>query len=244
MRLLTVSRVMSGLVNAWANKLPVYQAQAKGFLRFETNAWGLCPISACVEWTMLSWKSAGYPECHLMQLKRLQVRPADELPAPESERFSENHKPDDLTGNEAAETLSRHLAAIVECSDDAILSKDLNGIIRSWNHGAEKIFGYTAAEVIGKPVTILMPPERQNEEGTILARIRKGEQVHHFQTIRQRKNGTLVNISLTISPIKDSRGTIIGASKIARDITPQKHAEDLWQHFRAIVESSDDAILS
>src|SRR5215204_1862817 len=165
-----------------------------------------------------------------MQLKHLQVRPADESSAPEPESFSENHKPVDLTGNEAGETLNRHLAAIVESSDDAILSKDLNGIILSWNQGAEKIFGYTAAEVIGKPVTILMPVERQNEEQTILERIRKGERVDHFQTIRKRKNGTLVNISLTISPIKDSSGTIVGASKIARDITEQKHAEELWQH--------------
>jgi PAS domain S-box-containing protein len=123
------------------------------------------------------------------------------------------------------EQLIAHLAAVVESSDDAIISKSLQGIIQTWNRGAERIFGYTASEVIGKPITILIPPERQDEEPQILARLRRGERVDHFETIRVRKDGTLLNISLSISPIKNSAGEIIGASKIARDITPQKRLE-------------------
>lgn len=118
-----------------------------------------------------------------------------------------------------------HLAAIVESSDDAIISKDLNGIITSWNKGAERIFGYTADEIIGRPVTTLIPADHQDEEPAILARIRRGERIDHYETIRQRKDGSLLNISLTVSPVKDERGRIIGASKIARDITERKLAE-------------------
>ncbi len=117
------------------------------------------------------------------------------------------------------------LATIVETSDDAIISKDLNGTILTWNQGAERIFGYTAEEVVGKLVTILMPPERFNEEPAILARLRRGEPIDHYQTVRRRKNGTLIDISLTVSPVRGRTGRIIGASKIARDISDQKHAE-------------------
>ena len=117
------------------------------------------------------------------------------------------------------------LGAIVDSSDDAIISKDLNGIITSWNAGAQRLFGYTAAEVIGKPVTILIPADRQNEEPNILARLRRGERVDHFETIRQRKDGSLLDISLTISPVKDASGRTIGASKIARDISERKQTE-------------------
>jgi PAS domain S-box-containing protein len=116
-------------------------------------------------------------------------------------------------------TLGATLAAIVESSDDAILTKDLDGIITTWNAGAERIFGYTAAEVVGRPVTILMPPDRVNEEPGILERIRRGERVEHYETIRRRKDGTLLDISLTVSPIRDADGTVVGASKVARDIT-------------------------
>ena len=125
----------------------------------------------------------------------------------------------------AGETQSK-LAAIVSNSDDAIISKDLNGIIMTWNRGAERIFGYTAEEVIGKPVTILMPPDRVDEEPEILARIRSGQSVDHYETVRRRKDGSLLNIALTVSPVVASDGTIIGASKIARDITQRKRAED------------------
>ena len=118
------------------------------------------------------------------------------------------------------------LTAIVDSSDDAIISKDLDGIVTSWNRSAERIFGYTASEMIGQPITVLMPPDRIVEESQILARIMKGERLDHFETVRQRKDGRLINISLTISPVRDREGTVIGASKIARDITDKRRAED------------------
>jgi PAS domain S-box-containing protein len=124
-----------------------------------------------------------------------------------------------------AERASALLAAIVQSSDDAIISKDLNATITSWNRGAELIFGYTAEEVIGQPITILMPPERVNEEPALLERIRSGERVEHYETVRRRKDGTLLDISLTISPVFDRQGRIIGASKIARDISDRKQME-------------------
>jgi PAS domain S-box-containing protein len=117
------------------------------------------------------------------------------------------------------------LAAIVESSDDAIVSKDLNGVILSWNAGAERLFGYTAPEAIGQPITMLIPPDRADEEPGILERIRRGERVEHYETIRRRKDGTLVDISLTVSPIVDEHGQIVGASKIARDITERRRME-------------------
>jgi len=121
---------------------------------------------------------------------------------------------------------TQRIAAIVESSDDAIISKDLNGVITSWNKGAERIFGYVAEEIIGKPVTILMPLDRQDEEPGILERIRRGERIEHYETVRQRKHGSWVDISLTVSPIRDANGKIIGASKIARDITERKRSEE------------------
>jgi PAS domain S-box-containing protein len=132
----------------------------------------------------------------------------------------------DITEQKRGEEAVQRLAAIVESSDDAIVSKDLNGIIASWNRGAERLFGYSSDEVIGKSVTILIPEDRHDEEPGILARIRRGERVDHYETIRRRKDGTLLNISLTISPVKDAQGRIIGASKIARDITERKRAEE------------------
>jgi PAS domain S-box-containing protein len=106
------------------------------------------------------------------------------------------------------------------------VSKNLDGIITSWNRGAERVFGYTAQEAVGQPVTMLMPPERADEEPGILARIRRGEKIDHYETIRQRKDGRFVDISLTVSPIRDLRGNVIGASKIARDISDRKRAEE------------------
>ena len=123
------------------------------------------------------------------------------------------------------EQVNRALAAVVESSDDAIISKDLDGTIATFNRGAERLFGYSAEEMVGKPITILIPPDRQHEEPEILARIRRGERVDHFETVRRRKDGTLVDISLTISPVKDDQDRIIGASKIARDITERKLSE-------------------
>jgi PAS domain S-box-containing protein len=118
------------------------------------------------------------------------------------------------------------LAAIVESSDDAIIGKDLNGVITSWNRGAERLFGYAASEAIGRPVTMLIPPERIDEEPAILSRLRRGERIDHYETVRRRKDGTLVDISLTVSPIADASGRIVGASKIARDVTERKRAQE------------------
>jgi PAS domain S-box-containing protein len=125
-----------------------------------------------------------------------------------------------------AERDSRRLAAIVESSDDAIVAKDLNGIVTSWNKSAEQLFGYTPEEMVGQPVSILIPPDRPDEEPTILARLRRGDRIDHYETVRQRKDGTLIDVSLTVSPIIDSDGTIIGASKIARDISERKRAAE------------------
>jgi PAS domain S-box-containing protein len=119
---------------------------------------------------------------------------------------------------------SAYLAAIVESSDDAIISKDLNGTIRSWNAAAERLFGYTAAEIVGKPVRIIIPADRQTEEDDILARLRKGERIEHYQTVRQAKDGRQLDVSITVSPVRDASGRVVGASKIARDITGQKRA--------------------
>ena len=111
------------------------------------------------------------------------------------------------------------LAAIVESSHDAIVSKDLDGIVTSWNLGAERIFGYTAEEMIGKSIRLLIPAERLSEEDFILERVRRGERVDHFDTVRLRKGGRPIDVSLTVSPVRAANGRIIGASKIARDIT-------------------------
>ena len=121
---------------------------------------------------------------------------------------------------------SRQMAAIVASSEDAIISKGLDGIIRSWNAGAERVFGYTADEAVGNPITLIIPAERLDEEPTILERLRKGERIEHFETVRKRKDGKLLNISLTISPVKDDLGRVVGASKVARDITERKEAEE------------------
>jgi PAS domain S-box-containing protein len=122
-------------------------------------------------------------------------------------------------------TDAQRFAAIVEFSDDAIVSKDLNGIITSWNPGAERLFGYSAEEAIGQPVMMLIPRERQDEEPAILERIRRGERIDHYETVRRRKDGSYVDISLTVSPIKNAEGVVIGASKIARDISERKRSE-------------------
>jgi PAS domain S-box-containing protein len=129
------------------------------------------------------------------------------------------------------------LSAIIESADDAIISKSLEGIITSWNSGAERIFGYTADEVIGKPVTILIPDDHIDEEPAILSRIKAGERIEHYETVRIRKTGERVDISLTVSPIKDANGTIIGASKIARDISERKRSEEALQEQNEIIES-------
>lgn len=125
----------------------------------------------------------------------------------------------DITDRNRGEEASRRLAAIIESSDDAIVSKDLNGIITSWNASAERLFGYTPEEIIGKSILTLIPPDRQHEEPGIIERVRRGERIDHYETVRRRKDGTLLDIAVTVSPLKDRSGQIIGASKIARDIS-------------------------
>ena len=132
---------------------------------------------------------------------------------------------EDITERELTATTSARLAAVVESSDDAIITKDLNGIIQTWNPGAERIFGYTQQEAVGKPITMLFPADRISEEERILEHIRRGEHIEHYESVRRRKDGSLLNVSLTISPLVDATGQIVGASKIARNITERKQTE-------------------
>src|SRR5215831_15279980 len=131
----------------------------------------------------------------------------------------------DLTERKQAEDAIGQLAAIVESSDEAIYSNDLNDVIMSWNKGAEKLFGYAAEEVMGKSIMIVIPPDRADEETRVLERVRRGEKIDHYETVRRRKGGALVEIALTVSPLRDKAGAVIGASKIARDITERKQVE-------------------
>ena len=148
----------------------------------------------------------------------------------------------DITEDKRAEEAQSRLAAIVESSDDAIVSKGLDGIITSWNKGAERIFGYTAKEAIGQHITLIIPPDRKEEENNIIARISRGERIDHFQTVRRRKDGTLLDISVAISPLRDSSGRVIGASKVGRDITGQKRIEQALreseQRYQAVTDAS------
>src|SRR3546814_12024525 len=132
----------------------------------------------------------------------------------------------DISSHKQSERDARRLAAIVESSDDAILAKDLDGTIMSWNAGAERLFGFTEDEAIGRPVTILLPEERLDEEPEILRRIRRGERVEHFETVRRRKDGSLIDISLTVSPVQDGEGRIIGAAKIARSHNERRRGQE------------------
>jgi PAS domain S-box-containing protein len=147
----------------------------------------------------------------------------------------------DITRSNEAEIASRRLAAIVESSDDAIISKTLDGIITSWNRGAEKIFGYTAAEAVDQHISLIIPPERRAEENDVLAHLRRGEKIDHFETERRTKDGRRLNISLTVSPIKDSTGRIIGASKVARDMTERKQAEEQLLEAKQEAEAASHA---
>jgi PAS domain S-box-containing protein len=132
----------------------------------------------------------------------------------------------DITERKRAEQATRLLAAIVESSHDAIVSKSLNGVITSWNKGAECLFGYAAEEAVGQNITLIIPPERRHEERTIVEQLTLGKRVDHFETVRMRKDGSLLDVSLTISPMKDASGRVVGASKLARDITERKRAEE------------------
>jgi PAS domain S-box-containing protein len=148
----------------------------------------------------------------------------------------------DITEANQAREVQNRLAAIVESSDDAIISKGLDGIITSWNKAAERIFGYAANEAIDHHITLIIPSDRKDEENEILTRIGRGERVGHFQTVRQRKDGTRIDVSVTISPIRDSSGRVIGASKVARDITAKKRAENALreseQRYQAVIDAS------
>jgi PAS domain S-box-containing protein len=142
----------------------------------------------------------------------------------------------DITDRKREEEARARLAAIVESSDDIIVSKTLQGIIMTWNKGAERTLGYTAEEVIGKSITIIIPPERLDEEPRVLERLARGERIEHYETVRRRKDGTLLDVSLTVSPIRDGEGRIIGASKIARDITARKRTEEALADERRLLE--------
>src|ERR1700723_1558573 len=152
----------------------------------------------------------------------------------------------DVTERKQAERTTSLLAAIVDSSDDAILSKQLDGTITSWNHSAERLFGYKAEEAVGQHITLIVPWERRSEEEDILRRLAGGERVDHFETVRKRKDGTTLDVSLTISPIRDAAGKVIGASKVARDISERKQAEELLraseERFRALVNASSDVV--
>ena len=149
----------------------------------------------------------------------------------------------DVTERQRAEEARTHLAAIVESSDDAIIGKTLEGIITSWNQAAERLYGYTAAEMIGQPIARLIPPDLADDLPMIMRRLRQGERIEHYETQRLAKDGTRIDVALTISPLRDRTGQIIGASKIARDITERRRAEAVRTHLAAIVESADDAII-
>jgi PAS domain S-box-containing protein len=148
----------------------------------------------------------------------------------------------DISARKQAEETRSLLAEVVASSDDAIISKTLDGIITSWNRGAQSMFGYTAEEAIGQPVTLLIPPDHLDEEPPILERLRHGERIEHYETVRRRKDGTLLNVSLSVSPMRDARGTVVGASKIARDVTHQKRAEQAIRasemRFRLMADSA------
>jgi PAS domain S-box-containing protein len=148
----------------------------------------------------------------------------------------------DITERKRGEEAALRLAAIIESSDDAIVSKDLDGTIRSWNGGAQRIFGYLAEEVIGKPIAILIPPDRHNEETAILERLRRGERIGSYETVRRHKDGSPVNVSLTVSPLKNTEGRVIGASKIVRDITQEKHAEVRLRESEARLQAAVDLV--
>ena len=145
----------------------------------------------------------------------------------------------DISDRKQLELNSNRLASIIESSDDAIVSKDLNGIIVSWNKGAERLFGYTSAEAIGQSIAIVIPPDRLDEEPKILDRLKRGERVEHFETIRMRKDGSRLNISLTISPLRDAAGRILGASKIARDITGRIRQDEALKAANVALEQAN-----
>jgi PAS domain S-box-containing protein len=170
------------------------------------------------------------------------------IPGPDGETVQIIVSYRDATERRRADEAKATLAAIVESSEDAIISMDMHGTVTTWNRGAEKLFGYSAQELTGHSITRLIPPEREGEEGRILARIQRGETVDHYETVRQRKDGNLIDVSLTISPVRDAAGAIVGVSKIARNITDSKRQKDALhesqQRLTSMIESAMDAIIS
>src|SRR5215211_1774986 len=152
----------------------------------------------------------------------------------------------DITERKQGEQASSRLAAIVESSDDAILSKTLDGIVTSWNRGAQEIYGYSMEEIVGKPISVLAPPDRYNEISDILEKVRRGEHIDHYETVRLKKDGDRINVSITVSPITDSVGNVVGASTIARDITERKRAEEEVEQsellYRTVIEQATENI--
>ncbi len=149
----------------------------------------------------------------------------------------------DITAQKQSEKATNLLAAIVDSSDDAIVSKNLDGIITSWNQSAERLFGYTAEEAIGQHITMIIPPDRRSEETEFIARLRAGQRIDHFDTIRQRKDGGFLDVSLTISPVRDSTGRVVGASKVARDISERRRNEQTLAERARLLDLSSDAIM-
>jgi PAS domain S-box-containing protein len=217
-------------------KAAIYRAAAGEFIRSEVDIYGeksgLVPITIDFSLQPIRGES-GEVEYLLAEGRNITERKLAEekahlaLSKLRKELLEREHEQaqQETERRQRAEEASALLAAIVQSSGDAIISKDLNAIITSWNRGAERIFGYKTEEVVGQSVTILMPPERLNEEPALLEKIRSGQRIEHYETVRRHKNGTLLDISLTISPVFDSQGRIIGASKIARDISDRKRLE-------------------
>ena len=236
--------------------VPVYMADPQGRIVYYNPAavalWGSCPELGRTEWcgAWKLFKPDGTPMPHeacpmaVATRERRQIRGVEAIAErPDGSRVAFLPYPTPLYDEEGkfagavnmlletgdrrrADEYADRLASIVESSDDAIASKNLDGIVTSWNTGAERLFGYSAAEMIGKPIIILIPPDRADEEPHILSRIRSGERIDHYETVRRRKDGTLIDVSLTVSPIKNAQGQVVGASKIARDITEAKRARD------------------
>jgi PAS domain S-box-containing protein len=178
--------------------------------------------------------------------KLVQKRKSEETAASQGVLAAESADQKESPERETADRAIGLLAAIVDSSDDAIISKNLNGIITSWNEGARRMFGYTAEEAVGRHITLIIPSDRRDEETKILERLKRGERVDHFETVRVRKDGRKLDISLTISPVKDVAGRVVGASKVARDVTDRKQIEralrESEERFRAIVETTSECV--
>ena len=178
-----------------------------------------------------------------IRYRKVSEIPDEEQQAPDGALIGESNIATDVSLARQLERDARHFAAIVASSDDAIISKSLDGTVLTWNAAAERLFGYTAAEIVGCSIRLIVPRDRQAEEDHVLAAVGRGETIDHFETVRQRKDGALVPISLTVSPIRDASGEIVGASKIARDLSRTERIQSDARRLAAIVDSSDDAIV-